>query len=48
VKTQAQRDILLSLGCRDFQGYLFGKPCPVEEFEQHVLSTLPKPVKNLV
>ncbi|WP_342620276.1 EAL domain-containing protein [Rhodoferax sp. GW822-FHT02A01] len=47
VETQAQRDFLLSLGCRDFQGYLFGKPCPVEEFEQHLLSTLPKPVKNL-
>jgi diguanylate cyclase (GGDEF)-like protein/PAS domain S-box-containing protein len=28
VETQAQRDALAGLGCRQFQGYLFGKPSP--------------------
>ena len=31
VETQAQRDFLAGSGCRTFQGYLFGKPAPVEE-----------------
>jgi diguanylate cyclase (GGDEF)-like protein/PAS domain S-box-containing protein len=30
VETMAQRDYLLELGCRTFQGYLFGCPGPVE------------------
>ncbi|MEQ1630384.1 MAG: EAL domain-containing protein, partial [Gallionella sp.] len=33
VETQAQRDFLLENGCHAFQGYLFGKPVPVREFE---------------
>jgi diguanylate cyclase (GGDEF)-like protein/PAS domain S-box-containing protein len=32
VETQAQRDFLLAEGCHSFQGYLFGRPVPVEEF----------------
>ncbi|MBB1075082.1 EAL domain-containing protein [Rhodoferax sp. 4810] len=28
VELPAQRDALLALGCRQFQGYLFGKPAP--------------------
>jgi predicted signal transduction protein with EAL and GGDEF domain len=28
VETEAQRDALLSLGCQQFQGYLFGRPAP--------------------
>ncbi len=35
VELPAQRDALLALGCRHFQGYLFGKPAP--------LPTLPEP-----
>lgn len=31
VETAAQRDILLSLGCSHFQGYLFGRPMPPGE-----------------
>ena len=34
VESIEQRDILLGLGCRSFQGYLFGKPMVAEEFEQ--------------
>jgi EAL domain-containing protein (putative c-di-GMP-specific phosphodiesterase class I) len=33
VETEAQRDFLGSLGCSDYQGYLFSRPVPLEEFE---------------
>ena len=33
VETQAQRDFLMSEGCRNFQGYYFGRPAPVEALE---------------
>ena len=33
VETQAQRELLASLGCHTCQGYLFSKPLPVDEFE---------------
>ncbi len=33
VETQAQRDFLDIHGCHSFQGYLFGKPLPIAEFE---------------
>lgn len=32
VETQEQRDFLLSLGCTEFQGYLFGQPMPADRF----------------
>ena len=32
VETQAQRDFLEKAGCRFYQGYLFGKPVPLEKF----------------
>jgi diguanylate cyclase (GGDEF)-like protein/PAS domain S-box-containing protein len=37
VETRAQRDALLALGCRQFQGYLFGRPGPrpVESVANH-------------
>jgi diguanylate cyclase (GGDEF)-like protein/PAS domain S-box-containing protein len=34
VETQAQRDFLESMGCMLYQGYLFGRPAPLDEFEQ--------------
>jgi EAL domain-containing protein (putative c-di-GMP-specific phosphodiesterase class I) len=34
VENNAQRQHLLSDGCRHFQGYLFSKPIPIEEFEK--------------
>lgn len=32
VETEQQHQTLLELGCRHFQGYLFGRPMPIEEF----------------
>jgi EAL domain-containing protein (putative c-di-GMP-specific phosphodiesterase class I) len=37
VETQAQRDFLERIGCHAFQGYLFGRPSPLAEFEQLLL-----------
>ncbi len=34
VETEAQWNYLMDLGCHSFQGYLFSKPLPTEEFEQ--------------
>ena len=34
VETTAQRDFLLSNGCGRFQGYLFSRPIPIEDFLQ--------------
>jgi diguanylate cyclase (GGDEF)-like protein/PAS domain S-box-containing protein len=31
IETEAQRDLLLELGCRVGQGYLFGRPAPASE-----------------
>jgi diguanylate cyclase (GGDEF)-like protein len=33
VETEEQREFLAGLGCHAFQGYLFSRPLPVEEFE---------------
>jgi EAL domain-containing protein (putative c-di-GMP-specific phosphodiesterase class I) len=33
VETEAQRDFLAGLGCHSFQGYLFSRPIPLQEFE---------------
>jgi len=38
VETAAQADFLMSIGCCAFQGYLYGKPVPLVEFEQMLLS----------
>jgi len=38
VETAAQADFLMSVGCCAFQGYLYGKPVPLAEFEQMLLS----------
>ena len=33
VETEEQRQLLLDKGCTHYQGYLFGKPIPIEQFE---------------
>jgi EAL domain-containing protein (putative c-di-GMP-specific phosphodiesterase class I) len=33
VETQAQREFLSAQGCFAYQGYLFGKPMQIAEFE---------------
>ena len=34
VEIEAQRDFLARLGCHAYQGYLFGRPVPLEAFEE--------------
>jgi EAL domain-containing protein (putative c-di-GMP-specific phosphodiesterase class I) len=36
VETEAQRDLLASQGCHAYQGYLYSKPLPLNEFEAFV------------
>jgi diguanylate cyclase (GGDEF)-like protein/PAS domain S-box-containing protein len=36
VETEAQRDFLAKLNCHAYQGYLFSRPLPIEEFEAFV------------
>ncbi|BBE49801.1 Phytochrome-like protein cph2 [Ferriphaselus amnicola] len=38
VETEAQRDFLEQHGCDAFQGYLFGRALPVQEFEARLAS----------
>ena len=33
VETRAQRDLLAQLGCLNYQGHLFGRAMPIQEFE---------------
>jgi len=33
VETEEQRQLLLKNGCSNFQGYLFGRPVPIAQFE---------------
>ena len=37
VETEGQRDFLLQHGCNAFQGYLFCRPLPIDQFEQYLL-----------
>jgi EAL domain-containing protein (putative c-di-GMP-specific phosphodiesterase class I) len=37
VETEKQLEILKLEGCNNFQGYLFGKPVPIEQFENSIL-----------
>jgi len=39
VETRAQEVFLARNGCTLYQGYLFGKPCPIIEFEQLLRNT---------
>jgi diguanylate cyclase (GGDEF)-like protein/PAS domain S-box-containing protein len=39
VETEAQRELLAASGCFAYQGYLFSRPVPVEEFEQRFRMT---------
>lgn len=34
VETQAQQQELLHMGCMHYQGYYYGRPMPIDEFEQ--------------
>ncbi len=38
VETETQKQLLLEGGCTEFQGYLFGRPIPVEQFDASLLA----------
>ena len=38
VETQAQRDHLHSQGCDAYQGYLLGRPMPLQDFESRLVA----------
>lgn len=38
VETHAQHELLTALGCQGFQGYLYGKPLPIDAFEAFLVS----------
>lgn len=40
VETVAQKDLLASYGCKHYQGFLFGRPVPIEEFQAMLQQTL--------
>ena len=39
VETETQFNILVAEGCREFQGYRFGQPMPLDQLVQHVKET---------
>ncbi len=40
VETEDQQQLLLASGCTCYQGYLFGKPVPIEEFDAQLTSKI--------
>lgn len=42
IETQEQRELLLGKGCTRYQGYLFGRPMPIEQFETSLSQALPQ------
>jgi diguanylate cyclase (GGDEF)-like protein/PAS domain S-box-containing protein len=42
IETEEQRDFLVRLGCHAFQGYLYSKPLPLDEFERQWLPPTPR------
>lgn len=39
IETEAQQRLLLDKGCGRFQGYLFGRPVPIEQFDDALRRT---------
>ena len=39
VETEEQRKLLLNMGCTHYQGYLYSKPVPLEQFEAQLTAT---------
>ncbi len=46
VETPAQRQFLIDNGCRVFQGYLLGRPMPIEDFERDARAADPANVQD--
>jgi diguanylate cyclase (GGDEF)-like protein/PAS domain S-box-containing protein len=47
VETEEQREFLTRMGCHSFQGYLFSRPLPLEEFERLWLASATGPAPIL-
>ena len=47
VETEAQREFLGQNGCRAYQGYLFGRPMRLDDFENGFLAPAPNAVPNI-
>ena len=47
VETEAQLKLLKQYHCRAFQGYLFGKPVPLKEFERQLKQSQTKAAPTL-
>jgi EAL domain-containing protein (putative c-di-GMP-specific phosphodiesterase class I) len=47
VETEAQRDFLAGEGCDEMQGYLRGKPMPLDEFAMRFLRAESRWLKRL-
>jgi diguanylate cyclase (GGDEF)-like protein/PAS domain S-box-containing protein len=43
VETKGQLEVLQAEGCNSYQGYLFAKPVPLEQFEALLSTRLPQP-----
>ena len=39
VETREQQQLLMKMGCFNYQGYFFGKPVPIDQFEQALNSS---------
>jgi EAL domain-containing protein (putative c-di-GMP-specific phosphodiesterase class I) len=46
VETEEQRDFLAQHDCDGYQGYLFSKPLPIEEFEQFATRAQRMPLRS--
>ncbi|MGH8547170.1 MAG: EAL domain-containing protein [Methylococcales bacterium] len=47
VETAAQLDLLVNSGCDGFQGYLFCRPLPEDEFLRWLLANTPMPIQGI-
>jgi diguanylate cyclase (GGDEF)-like protein len=41
VETESQRDFLATAGCRAYQGYLYSRPLPLEDFQTMLVAGIP-------
>lgn len=48
VETEEQRQLLLDNGCTQYQGYLFGKPMPIAQFDELLKKASNNPPPNQV
>ncbi|MBS1228616.1 MAG: diguanylate cyclase [Proteobacteria bacterium] len=47
VETEVQAEFLRRLGCREMQGYLYGRPLPVDALERLLTRVSPRPVVEI-